>query len=176
MLNILSQQLTAGRRWNWNETLSDYGASEYTLEIILKKADGTPVKITTSADGSDHEVDVAASETALIPAGYYVYSAYVFEIADTANIIQIETGLVEILPDPMQAGDVRTFAIKMVEKLETALYALASNTMASVAIDGRSYTYKDETEMIKRLEYWQSRAGVKGASKRQRILTQFTNH
>ena len=64
----------------------------------------------------------------------------------------------------------------MVEKLVTALYALASNTMASVAIDGRSYTYKDETEMIKRLEYWQSRAGVKGASKRQRILTQFTNH
>ena len=176
MLTILSKQLTAGRRWNWNETISSYGASEYTLEIILKKADGTPVKITTSADGSDHEVDVAALTTAQIPAGYYVYSAYVFEIADTSNIIQIETGLIDVLPDPMQAGDVRTLAIKMVEKLETAIYALASNTMASVAIDGRSYTYKDETQMIKRLEYWQSRAGIKGASKRQRILTQFTNH
>jgi len=174
VLKLISQQLTAGRRWTWTESFYGYDPNDFTLEILLKKADGNPIKITTS-NNSGHLVDVSASTTAQILPGYYVYSAYVFEIAEPSSIIQVETGIVEVLPDPMQAGDVRTFAIKMVEKLEAALYALASNTMSTVAIDGRSYTYKDETELTKQLEYWQSRAGIKGASKRQRILTRFTN-
>ena len=176
MLNIISQKLTAGRRWYWDESLSDYSPSLYTLEIILKKADGSPAKITTSDNSGAHLIDESAATTAVIPAGYYVYSAYVFEIADTTNIIQVETGIVEILPDPMQAGDVRTFAQKVVDKLEAVLLVVSGNTMQSVSIDGRTYTYKDETDLIKRLEYWQAQAGMSIKKRRQRILTQFTNH
>ena len=176
MLNIINQKLTAGRRWYWEESLSDYAPSLYTLEIILKKADGSPAKITTSESSGNHLVDVAALTTAAFTAGYFVYSAYVFEIATPTNIIQIESGIVEILADPIQSGDVRTFAQKVVDKLEAVILAVSGNTMSSVSIDGRTYTYKDEMELIKKLEYWQAQAGLSIRKKRQRILTQFTNH
>jgi hypothetical protein len=83
-----------------------------------------------------------------------------------------ESFLVEILPDLNTKPDPRSFAMKMVDAIETSIYALAQKTMASVSIEGHTYTYKDEDKLLERLNYCERKAGKR---KRQRVLIQFSN-
>lgn len=175
MLLFSTKSLIAGTKWNWSESISDYGADLYTLQIFLKKANGTLKTITTTPDGSSHQISASAAVTALYPFGSYTYHAVVYEIATPGNVISIERGIVEILPDLAIETDPRTFAMKMVDKLQTALLALSDKMMSSISIDGRSYTYANIDQLTNQLTYWESKAGIPGTEKRQRIKFQFIN-
>lgn len=175
MLLFSTKSLIAGTKWEWTESITDYGADLYTLLIYLKKTNGTLKTITTTPDGTSHQISEPALTTAAYPFGSYTYHAVVFEIADPGNVISIERGIVEILPDLAIETDPRTFAMKMVDKLQTALLALADKTMSSISIEGRTYTYSNIDQLTNQLTYWESKAGIPGTEKRQRIKLQFIN-
>jgi hypothetical protein len=171
-LEIEKQILVSGLDWNWSEPVSSYPASTYTLKYILKRTTANPITLTSAADGDNHEFTIDDSDTATYTAGYYSYTAYVVEIADTDHIIPIATGVVEIKKDLSTVSDARTHAMTMVDNLRTTILALSTKTMSDVSIEGRNYTYNDIEKLEKLLTYYERKAGV---TKRKRTLIQFSN-
>lgn len=171
-MQIEKEQLIAGLDWSWSESVASYPASTHTLKYVLKKGTDNPIPLTSTADGDAHYFEIDDANTAAYESGYYVFTAYVFEIADTDNLIAIATGVVEIKKDLATVSDARTHALKMVENLRATIISLSTKTMSDVTIEGRSYTYNDIEKLEKLLKYYERQAGL---SKRKRTLIQFSN-
>lgn len=174
-MNLLSQVLVAGAKWNWTESLTEYPADEYYLKIDLKRQADATKTLTASADGNDFEFSVAAVTTAAYTAGYYAFHAYVVEIADATNIITVAVDVIEVKKDLSSVADGQTFALSMVEKIRAQLLLCAAETFSSISVDDKNVVLKDETRLRQDLNYWESKAGlVKGGMKRR--LTKFVNN
>lgn len=175
-LNIENQKLICGVIWTWEETIPDYPASDYELKILLKKPNVNVITLTATASGDTHVFTITASTTSGYSnnSGTYLYQAIATSRSVATEIYEAAApGIIEILPDLSTKPDPRSFALKMVDAIQTALYALAQKTMSSVSIEGHTYTYKDEDKLIERLNYWERKSGTK---KRQRVLYQFDNN
>lgn len=171
-MQIEKEILVAGLDWNWSEPLASYPASTYTLKYVLKKGTNTPITLTSAADGDAHEFTIDDDGTAAYESGYYIYTAYVTEIADTDHIVAIATGVKQILKDLNTVADARTFNLTMVENLRTTITALSTKTMIDISIEGRSYTYNDIEKLQNLLSFYERQAGLR---KHKRTLIQFSN-
>lgn len=171
-MQIEKEKLVSGLDWNWSESVSGYPATTYTLKYVIKKGTNNPIELLSSADGSIHEFIIDDAETAAYAAGYYSYTAYVVEIADTDHIILVGTGVAEILKDLVSVSDARTHDLIMVENLRANILSLSTKTMSDVSIEGRSYTYQDIDKLEALLRRYERRAGL---LKRKRTLIQFQN-
>lgn len=170
--------LIAGTQLEITESLADYSASEYKLNYIFKKSTNPISEFETIADGSDHLLVISAedSSTEFGAGGYYHCIIQAINLSDATEIIPIASLVVMFVGDASTVNDVRSFELKMVEKLETALLALADKTMSSISIDGRSYTYHDIASLESSRDYYKNKAGIKTeTSGRKRILYKFTN-
>ena len=175
-MQIENQKLVAGTLWNWEESVADYPASTHQLKYLLKKPNLTTIELAATANGDAHVITQTVIQTALYSnnSGWYVCQPIIVNRSDAADITDLgESFLVEIFPDLNTKPDPRSFAMKMIDAIETSIYALAQKTMSSVSIEGHTYTYKDEDKLIERLNYWERKAGK---YKRKRTLIQFDNN
>lgn len=171
-MQIDKETLVAGLDWNWSESVSSYPASTHTLKYILKKGTNDPITLTSAADGEAHEFTIDDALTSTYESGYYIYTAYVMEIADNDALTVIGTGVIEIKKDLATVSDARTHALTMVDNLRATIISLSTKTMSDVTIEGRSYTYNDIEKLEKLLKYYERQAGL---VKRKRTLIQFSN-
>lgn len=118
--------LAAGDRWRWTRTLSNYPASAWTCTYYLRGIGTADVEGT--ADGDVHDFVVEAVTTAALAAGVY---RWILRADDGAGDIRtIDSGTTEITADLAEAdaGDLRSHAEVMVEKLEDEIQARVSGT------------------------------------------------
>lgn len=145
----------AGDTVEWKRSFSDYPAPTWILTYVLVKAD-KQIKITASADGSDHLVSVAKAASAAYPAGKYHWHGYV---DDGTERVSIGTGSIEILAnfDALETGhDARTLAEKMVDAFEDHFQSkIARDDLdrISSSLANRSITKMSLAEL--RVEYHQ---------------------
>ena len=173
-MQIELQKLVAGVDWDWEESVNDYPASTHQLKYLLKRANENTITLTASASGNSHVFEIDRAVTAAYPKGWYTYQAIIVSRTDATDIHEVGApGLVQVYPDLTTEPDPRSFELQMVDKIKTALLALAEKTMSSVSIEGHTYTYKDEDKLISMLNYWERKSGSK---KRQRVLYQFDNN
>lgn len=170
------RKLIKGSVISITETVADYPATTHKLNYIFKKAEESPVNFETTADGSEHLLEISAADSLTISTGYNICNILAVSLTDATEIIPIANLVIEFLPDPNTENDARSFYVKALEKIETAILLLADKTMSSVSIDGRTYTYLDLAQLERMREHYQIKAGVKTeTSGRKRILAQFTN-
>lgn len=168
--------LVKGTQISITESLADYSAVDYTLQYIFKKGTETADTFDCIPDGTDHLLEITPVQSTLLQTGYNICAMQVVNNSDPTEIIPIASLVIEFQPDPNTDNDARGFYLKVVEKLETAILALADKTMSSISIDGRSYTYKDLAELERSRVYYSEKAGVPSETQgRKRILVQFTN-
>lgn len=177
-IELLSKnnQFIKGTQIELTESIADYSASDYTLKYIFKKATEPPNEFDTIPDGTDHLLTITPTESASLATGYNICNIYAINNSDSTEIIPLASLVINVLPDPNTDNDARSFELKVLDKIETAILALADKTMSSISIDGRSYTYKDLAELERNRLHYKSLAGIPGSeTQRKRILTQFTN-
>ena len=156
--------ITAGDTLNFTDTASDYPASAgWAITYTLLNA-SAKITLTSSADGDDHEVAVAAATTADYTAGEYKWTA---TVSDGTDRYTLDTGTVEVLPDPVEQDtyDGRTFAEISLENIEAVLQNKASADNYSYSIAGRSLSKYSWDELITARNYF--RAEVRRERNRQ---------
>ena len=128
--------LTAGDRWQWTRTLSDYPAPTWVLAYTLINAAGK-ISIAAAASGSDHAVDITAATTAAYTAGMYDWIATVTSGSDRRTI---DNGRLEVKPNlaALSTYDARSFPRRMLEALEAVIQGRATLDQEEMSIEGRS--------------------------------------
>ena len=180
MFNIEDQSrnklLLKGALISISESVADYPASTHKLTYTFKKDTNSPASFDTAANGTEHLLELTAVQSLTISTGYNTCSIVAVSLTDATEIIPIANLVVEFLPDLNTENDARSFYVKVLEKLETAILLLADKTMSSISIDGRSYTYNDLGQLERMRDYYSNKAGIKSdQSGRKRILANFTN-
>lgn len=169
----IKKQLIAGTRWEITESGVSYSSSEYKLQYTFRNTSGFIKSYNTTGE---HLLVVPAQESSSFAGGYYTVSVKAISLTNSELIYPIANVVVFVAGD-VNIQDSRSFFHQMVEKLETAMLALAEKTMDSVSIDGYSYTYRDMERLEHLAEYYRSKAGIKSdQTPKRRILIQFTNH
>lgn len=175
---VTQKTITAGNSVAWTISLDDYPASDsWALSYILLNST-TKITISSSADGDDHAVDLAAVTTAAYTAGEYEYTAMV---TDGTDRYTVETGIITIMPDPsaLSTYDGRSHAKKVLDALELLLEGKASDDAASYAIGNRSLTKMSPDELMMwrdryRAEYRKEQM-IAGNVKRKVIKARFSS-
>lgn len=140
-------------------SVPDYPASAgYTLKFrLVPRVSGTPIDITTTADGDDHETQVAAATTAGWTAGEYSWFSWVEK---TGERWQVGNGTctLQVNPATATAYDGRTVAEKALEDARTALanFQATGGRVKSYSIAGRSMEFDAAVDILKLVTYWQS--------------------
>lgn len=150
--------LVIGNRWAWRIALPDYPVESYTLgyESVSNAASPDRFSITATDDGTDHIVEVASATTAKYEVGTYTWTAFITRDSDSERI-EFRSGTVKVRPNSaVDSSDPRTFAAKMVAKLQATIEAISTNAVSSYSIGERSVTKRDLGDLRRELQYWSS--------------------
>lgn len=149
-------KIKKGLKHTWTESLSDYPATTYTLKYNLVNASKNEA-ITSTADGSDHDIEISAATSAAYTAGTYKWQSYVQEILDSTNKIFIAEGMLEI-EESLLTGttDFRTHAKKTLDAINTVIENWATQGYQSISVNGRAIQYKTLDDLMKLKAYYTS--------------------
>jgi hypothetical protein len=125
----MQERLIAGDSLNFATTALGYPASEgwaLRFELRMRDAAGTPIDLTTTAEGDDHRLQVVAAVTDGWAPGIYSWRSYVSKGAEKYTV---ETGTTEIVASPSTATslDLRTGAQRALEAVQAVLLGKATN-------------------------------------------------
>lgn len=151
----IPETLRAGDTIAWDESLSDYPASDgWTLAFALRAKDLPPITITASTSGSDYAILITAPTSKAYKPGIYSWQAYVSKgtSPDFTEKYSIATGRIEILPNltiVTAETDLRSHAKKVLDAIESLLEGKAlSGDAMSYSIGGRSISRMSPEELI----------------------------
>ena len=150
---IEPEEHQAGTTLRFDRCLPDFPSDTWTLSYYLANESDAPIEITAAANGQDHRVTSAYTETAAWNPGDYLMSGYV---TDGTSKHLVYSRKLTIKPDPSLNGTVgwKSTARRMVESLEAVELQQAGNSVVSYSINGRSYTRQPWVEFMGRLGYW----------------------
>jgi hypothetical protein len=136
--------LTAGDTWEWTRDLADYPAGTWTLTYYFSKA-GKQFSAAATADGTTHEVSVAAATTAPYPAGRYRWTA---RVVSGSESFTVEDGWVDVAANPAtDTSDPRSTPRQLLDAINCFLLGNATTAQQSMTINGRSISRWDFKEL-----------------------------
>lgn len=143
----IPEAITAGDAVAWKKTFGDYSAADdWVLSYALTKSDAQ-ILITAGADGSDHLVNLVATDTDSWAAGEYGFQAYVTKATER---YQVDEGIVEIRPNLVaQTSGYQSlppcFVIR--DAIEAVFEMRATESETSIAVGGRQISEMSHAEL-----------------------------
>ena len=151
-LNLNCYKLFAGASWKFTESLYRYPASDYSLQIILKKGTDTAIILNGIASGNDFDFSKSKTETALLVNGDYDYQVVATNRTDESDVAVVDSDIVHIYPLLTSGADQRTKWQKRLDDLNAAYDSLCSGEADEVEIDkGKRIKYRDREKLIKEI-------------------------
>lgn len=138
--------VNAGDTVKWLKSLPDYLASDgWTLSYTLINA-GSKISITSTAQGTDHLVNVSNTTSAAWAAGTYDYRA---QASKASEVYTVGSGRIVVKPAFSAATlDARSQVRKTLEAIEATLEGRASSATAEYQIAGRQLKYIPISELL----------------------------
>lgn len=131
-------ELVAGDTWKWKRSLSDYSAAAgWSLRYVFTSASAEQrFTFDSVADGADHLVSRATTDTDDIIPGIYQWAAFV---RNGSERYQVATGTLNVRPNLEGARpfDVRTHPQKVLDAIEAVLENRATKDQEEYEIAGR---------------------------------------
>lgn len=169
--------ITAGDNIAFDKTLSDYSAASYLLSYVLAPiAGGDSYSFTGTPDGDTHDIRVTPATTLGFVPGDYLLTSYVTDLATSGATTAKTLESLRVLIKPAvtsEAVDRRTFAEKMVSKLQDTYSKLAGNSIQTAAINGRSYTRSNLAELRAEIVHWEDRVRNEQGGASRKIAVRF---
>ena len=150
VLDDIPKALVAGNSLSWKKSLSEFPATEWTLTYALVNADAF-IKITATADGNDHLVEIPPTTSDDYTPGDYEYQAYV-ENSDSSERYKVEQGQFRVLTDfesQTTGHDARSWVKKTLDYVEDLIQGKAQKDRASYSVAGRSLSAYSWDEIYK---------------------------
>ncbi len=153
--------IIAGDFVQWKRSdLGEYSSALYTLSYDCR-AEGTPsvkVTITAANDGDGYIVTLSSATTAAYTPANYHYAIIITRNSDGARIT-LDTGIFTVSANKAtSADDPRTFALKMLANIESALLHRATNNQLDVlaySLGAETSATRDPAKLLMHREYWQ---------------------
>lgn len=141
----IPKKFRAGDTLLFTETLNDYPASIYTLTYTLINAFNKYILVATAND-DDFVVSKTATQTADFGMGDYAYIAHITKDDDK---IEVADGYVTISPNlsNIENLDTRSFAKKMIDRIEAVLAGEGTIEQKQYTINGRTLVSRELTEL-----------------------------
>lgn len=149
-LQFESENLFAGADWSFTESLSDYPASEYSLDIIIKKSVDDAVVLTGVADADDFNFSKTEEETTAIGFGDFKFQAKAVRKLDSKVFI-IKSGTKTIHPLLSVFDDTRTYWEKIRDEAKECYDKLAQLTATEVNFKGKVIKYAERGKLLEQI-------------------------
>lgn len=165
--------ITAGNYTSWKRTDlgTDYPNTSYTLSYTARREDSTAQKIniTAAADGDDYLVELASATTAAYKTGKYHWTAYITRDSDSART-SIDAGTFSVIADKAtDSADPRSFAQRMVAKIEAAIEHRADNYQLDVlaySLGVETSATRNPAELLKWRAHYKREVVIENRKKR----------
>jgi hypothetical protein len=159
--------ITTREEVHWKKSYHDYPATLWQLNYYFRSHLGVGFNAAWSteitADGTGFDIVVPASKTDDVTvAGQYTWQAWLTEIADSTNKINIENGTVQIClgfdPASTAAVETRSPAKIMLDTIDAALLAFATSDIEEYEITtpagSRKVQRSNKTQLTEQRKYW----------------------
>ena len=149
--------IAQGDTVEWTVSLSEYPATEWLLNYYLINTSGK-ITLTGSPNGTDHEIKLAATDTATYIPGDYRWTAKVTDIATSSIVHTVGVGDMTVTPDvsSLNTYDPRSWAEIALENVEAVLANRATLDQESYSIQGRSLSRTPIQDLINLRKYLQA--------------------
>lgn len=151
------QELIAGDTLNFATTTPGYSAADgwvLKYRLIPRSPGGAAIELTSTQDGDDHRVQVAATTTAGWVPDTYGWGAWVERSGEKYSL---QSGQIVVKPDPRSAAagtDLRSMARKALDDARAA-FAAWTPTKRRYRIADREMEFNSAGEILKAISYWQ---------------------
>lgn len=143
-LNI-PKHIQAGDTLRFTDQAANYPAPTWTITYALYNGE-TSITFSSSANGSEHDFNVAHATTTKWHSGEYRYQA---TASDGTDKFTIGTGVVKVLPDLSSGLDGQlTHVERTLATLEKTIESLVSKEHSTMQFNGRSYTVREVGDLL----------------------------
>jgi hypothetical protein len=159
--NCIPSPVKQGERVEWEWTLCDYPATEYTLQFRFR-GPGPGADIDASADDRNFDAELTAAASALMSMGRYYWQAWATEIADATNTFEVASGFITI-ERGFVAGttgdiDLRSAAQIALDTIDAALLAFSAGDVVEYEITtpagSRRVKRSDKNQLFTMRKHW----------------------
>lgn len=158
---ISDQTIISATDVEWDEDISDYPASEYNLELTIKRGSDSPKSLTVAKDGDTFQISIPNDLIAPDEFGDYQYQYKFTEISTSKVSAPLAyRGFTKVLPDLSADADTRTEDEKVLESLISVRSEVAARGHVSVAINGKQATFKTLNEIDAAIVRYQKKLGI----------------
>lgn len=167
--------LTAGDRWTWTDSLSDYPATLWTLTYFFRGPTSLAAAVGV-ASGANHVVTVAAATTSALKPGSYDWQARAALIATPTTIATVAVGRITVAPNLENAAvDYRSWNVRVTEALKATIEGRASTDQLSMSIAGRSLSRMSWKELLEAFDRFNRLAASESGVAPTRSYIRFEN-
>lgn len=171
----IPQTLTAGDRWSWTDSLSDYPATLWALTYYFR-GPSTIAAAAGIASGSDHVITVTSETTNPLKPGVYDWQARAALIATPTTIETVAVGRLTVAPNLANAAvDNRSFNVRVTEALQATIEGRATTDQLSMSIAGRSLSRMSWDELLKAYDRFKALAASESGASPTRSYIRFEN-
>lgn len=145
-------ELIAGDGWAWKrpELATSYPEASYAITYEFRRLADAPasaIALAGSVVDGEWRFEATPAETVAFEPGLYAWSEFATRSSDGQRR-RLDAGTAQVAPDPATAADdQRSHAQRMLDRLEKTLEALAGKSLASITVEGRTYTRRDITQL-----------------------------
>lgn len=150
----MQSRLAAGTTLKYTASLAAYPASAgwvLRYRLAVRTGSGTPIDLTCTASGDDHQLTVAYATTAAWAPGTYNVAAFVERAGERFEVPE-EAGTLVVTPDPaaITAGvETRSQAEVALAAVQSLLAGKASSGVESYEVAGRQLKSYPLPDLIK---------------------------
>lgn len=168
---ITDQTIIAACDIEWEEDIPEYPASEYNLELTLKRESDSPKVLTVTKDGDTFVIEIASSDIAADEFGDYQFQYKFTNLDDNkVTIPPAYRGFIKVFPDLNSESDTRTDDEIVLQSLVAARKRVANREYVNVTINGKSTQFKTLNEIDAQIIRIQKKLGI---YKTPRIISSF---
>lgn len=141
--------LTAGNSWQWDQTYSDYPASDgWALEYVLTGAHESVITIAATDNAGTWEIRVPSATTAEYTPGSF---RLVGLVSDGTDRHVVYSAPLSVLPDPASATPDEGHAEKMLAKIRARIEERMDEDTSSYSVAQRALQ-KEDLAQLRRME------------------------
>lgn len=145
--------LTIGDAASFLVSDADYGAPDWTAQLVIRDSSGASTTFDATADGSGHLFTLTNAGTAVLKPGPGIASVV---YSDGTNRQTYGEREIFLQPNPLASRE-KTKAETIVAELEDTIEKLSGQTNSVVGSAGQNYTKRDLEQLNRSLTYWKAR-------------------
>lgn len=148
-------ELAQGDTLAFTKSLGDYPASAGWSLVYEMRGQGQDIEFSSTASGDDHVLGVAAVATAQwLPGGYVLAGYAVNTTGERHQIYEAPFVVGQNLQGAPGEIEVKTFAQKMIEQIETAMLAKAGDDLAASQVGDSRFQLLTPEQLRTEHGYW----------------------